>query len=138
MKTFPVIEELPERLRERIAEVDGCWLWTGNINGKGYGRLGARPRPLLAHRLVYEALRGRLPEVLHHACPNKHCVNPEHLVETNHSEHPDSAPAWQSAKTHCAQGHEFTPENTYYPARGGRLCRTCRRENMRRYALERR
>ena len=29
------------------------------------------------------------------------------------------------ALDHCKRGHEFTPENTYYPKRGGRVCRAC-------------
>lgn len=33
-------------------------------------------------------------------------------------------------KTHCANGHEWTPENTYL-YRGHRQCRTCSREWMR-------
>jgi hypothetical protein len=33
------------------------------------------------------------------------------------------------AKTHCPQGHEYTPENTYLrPDGGGRDCLTCRRK----------
>jgi hypothetical protein len=28
-------------------------------------------------------------------------------------------------KTHCAQGHEYTPENTYLRPSGGRHCRAC-------------
>lgn len=31
----------------------------------------------------------------------------------------------QARKTHCPQGHEYTPENTYESA-GRRRCRTCR------------
>jgi hypothetical protein len=30
-------------------------------------------------------------------------------------------------KTHCKNGHEFTPENTYVHQAGKRDCRTCRR-----------
>lgn len=30
-----------------------------------------------------------------------------------------------SIKTHCKNGHEFTPENTVRQTRGGRACRTC-------------
>ncbi|KZM34562.1 hypothetical protein [Oerskovia enterophila] len=36
---------------------------------------------------------------------------------------------WQTAKTHCPAGHEYTPENTYrFPSDAGtrRRCRTCR------------
>jgi len=32
------------------------------------------------------------------------------------------------ARTHCAKGHEYSPENTYVnPANGYRSCRTCQR-----------
>lgn len=34
---------------------------------------------------------------------------------------------------HCVHGHEYTPENTYVAPKGGRACRTCQRENQRRY-----
>ena len=30
-------------------------------------------------------------------------------------------------KTHCKQGHEFTPENTYFKKAGGRECRACQK-----------
>lgn len=34
--------------------------------------------------------------------------------------------------THCPQGHEFTPENTYrFPSQHGRLCKTCWLEKAR-------
>jgi hypothetical protein len=37
-----------------------------------------------------------------------------------------------AAKTHCPQGHEYTPENTYVvPKSGTRQCRTCRAVTMR-------
>lgn len=41
----------------------------------------------------------------------------------------------QANQTHCNQGHEFTPENTYViPSSGARQCRQCKRDNQaRRY-----
>jgi len=40
-------------------------------------------------------------------------------------------------KTHCPKGHEYTKENTYTQIKTNgktcRLCRTCHRENRRRY-----
>lgn len=42
--------------------------------------------------------------------------------------------AWQAKKTHCAQGHEYTPENTYrHPYRNERHCRECGRVWQREY-----
>jgi hypothetical protein len=35
-------------------------------------------------------------------------------------------------KTHCAAGHEYSPENTYVKPSGERRCRTCNREHERR------
>lgn len=35
-------------------------------------------------------------------------------------------------KTHCPAGHPYSPENTYTTPRGGRQCRICKREAVRR------
>lgn len=39
--------------------------------------------------------------------------------------------------THCAKGHEFTPENTYIDKRGDRSCQTCRRASSARAVARR-
>lgn len=36
-------------------------------------------------------------------------------------------------RTHCAKGHEYTPENTHHTADGRRRCRTCQAANARGY-----
>jgi hypothetical protein len=36
-------------------------------------------------------------------------------------------------RTHCRNGHEYTPENTYINCDGHRRCRTCARLNTRRW-----
>ena len=41
-------------------------------------------------------------------------------------------------RTHCKQGHAFSPENTFVRANGGRGCRTCRNESVRRSRRKRR
>lgn len=45
---------------------------------------------------------------------------------------------WQTKKTHCAQGHEFSPENTIWITEPGRRtwrrCKTCKRSNYRKGA----
>jgi hypothetical protein len=43
-----------------------------------------------------------------------------------------------ASKTHCPQGHPYTPENTYvYPGKPHRMCRTCRVNYSRQYHQKR-
>ena len=77
-----------ERLLKNIA-VSGdeeCWLWTGRLDPRGYGRFDVRfpgelrARPRLAHRLVYTVLVGPVPDnmMICHRCDNPPCCNPAH------------------------------------------------------------
>lgn len=81
--------DLMMRLSRKI-EVHDCWWWTGS-KLDGYGRINAAPgdqRKLIAHRVVYEALVGPIPEGhdLDHLCLNRACVNPDHLEPVTRSE----------------------------------------------------
>lgn len=72
---------------------DGCWLWQGDINHAGYGRLhigGRKGRQVLAHRYSYELHYGPLPPGINvcHKCDERYpkgdftyrrCVHPDHL-----------------------------------------------------------
>ena len=118
-----------------------CWLWTGSINRGGYGRFKAPAgRSVLAHRWAYERFIGPIPEGLEldHLCRVRHCVNPYHLEPVTTRENMMRGDTFQSAnarKTHCPQGHEYTPENTMWitnkPGYKGRRCRICNRERGR-------
>jgi hypothetical protein len=87
------------------------------------------------HVAVYELLVGAVPEGLQldHLCRVRHCCNPRHLEPVTGKEnvrrgivsaYQRSIPLWM---THCRRGHEFTPENTYVPPSGQRVCRSCLR-----------
>ena len=53
------------------------------------------------------------------------CVNPGHIEAVTNQENVRRGAA---AVTHCRNGHEFTPENTYLTPRDGyRQCRACSR-----------
>lgn len=73
-------------------EIDGkpspCWVWLGNVDNKGYGRVsvrlkpGANPTGVRAHRLSYETFFGvSLAEgmTLDHRCRVHACIHPNHL-----------------------------------------------------------
>lgn len=59
----------------------GCWLWLGEINDKGYGRVWAESMRMRAHRYSYQHHVGLIPDGLHvcHRCDVPCCVNPDHL-----------------------------------------------------------
>lgn len=60
---------------------NGCWLWLGTINNKGYGMTSVDGRPTLAHRAVYALLVGQPPAGMDacHRCDTPACVNPDHI-----------------------------------------------------------
>ena len=73
-----------------VDPISQCWHWTGSKNKAGYGRIwcSETQRPLMAHRVLYEAERGKVPKnkELDHLCCNKSCVNPQHLQAVTSSE----------------------------------------------------
>jgi hypothetical protein len=118
-----------------------CWLWTGAVGSHGYGNFWTGQRYARAHRYAYELIRGPIPEgdgcrtVLDHRCRNTLCVNPRHLdpVSDKVNIHRGVSPsAINVTKTHCPAGH---PYDYVRPAtsRGGRDCKTCKREALRRW-----
>jgi hypothetical protein len=74
------------RFRDRIDRTGDCWLWTGQVNNQGYGRLDVyrqnRRYRILAHRLAFfletgEDIDGRL---IRHSCDTPRCCRGDHLL----------------------------------------------------------
>lgn len=143
-------KETPEAMREvlfkKVERKRGCWTWLGHITVYGYGSISYKGKVYKAHRAVYELTVGKVPAklVLDHKCRNRACVNPKHLQIITSRENVlfgEGATAQNSRKTHCRNGHEFTPENTF-DYRGvpgkvhwGRHCRACTLNRTKRFRL---
>lgn len=128
-----------------------CIVWTAGKKEKGYGTFWDGTRNIRAHRFSYGLTVGPVPTGLQldHLCRVRDCVNPAHLEAVTHEENQRrglrgvlggitrgqraSTPRREpTPATHCHQGHELTPDNSYWqpPSRtrpgGRRRCRTCR------------
>lgn len=122
--------------RQIIKTVNGCWFWIGARDRKGYGRISVPPqKKKLVHRATWEMINGPIPKgmLLCHKCDTPSCVNPDHLFLGSHQDNADDMVAKgrsikQPKKTHCKNGHEFIPENTFRKENGTKGCAQCRRE----------
>ena len=95
-KTAKVVPEMTPADRLRFwgkvdfRDLDGCWLWTGAVSGRGYGqfRIGGKyGRVVSAHRIAYALMYGSVPahRVIDHngpdgmGCVSQLCVRYDHL-----------------------------------------------------------
>lgn len=115
-------DEAKARFESRVQKGDGCWEWQGNKDHYGYGAFSLDGKHVKAHRVAYELYQAPIPTglALDHLCENKACVNPAHLEPKLNA---DNVRRHFAKQTHCKQGHELTPENTYNYRR--RNCRAC-------------
>ena len=113
----------------------GCLLWTGATNADGYPIMGKKR----AHRAIYEHKVGPIPKgfQLDHkkaaGCRSRACVEVDHLEPVTCRENlmrGDTQAAKNVVKTHCSNGHEFSPENTRMSGTS-RKCRECTRQATR-------
>lgn len=145
MKPGPTALPIAQRFWSRVHKTNGCWIWLGATNPKGYGQFfwkrgdasHSYTRP--AHIVAYELSLGPVPKgrELDHICQNRRCVNPAHLEPITHKENlmrGDTVCARKKMQTHCVNGHAFSPENTAFEKNGTRRCIECRRARQRRVA----
>jgi hypothetical protein len=73
-------------LEQKRVNENGCWEWSGYLNG-GYGPTTFKGKRLLVHRYSLELhLKRQIEKSLEvrHMCNNPICFNPDHLKEGTH------------------------------------------------------
>ena len=103
-------------LSDRIDATGDCWEWTGAIQGDGYGSLTFDSQPWLAHRFIWTAMIGPIPDglTIDHLCQNRICVNPDHLETVRFQENVwrGSNPRYRTVKhKRCQNGHRYIGAN---------------------------
>lgn len=85
-KATPLLERFCRFLPDELPD-DGCWEWQGGLLLNGYGQFGVSryesKRTNHAHRFAWEVHNAEpIPKgmVIRHACDNRRCVNPAHLL----------------------------------------------------------
>jgi|SRR6267378_597111 len=122
-------------LRKRRIDENNCWIYTGHIDKKGYGRIGygESGKDRLVHRVSAEFwLPNYKSELLVcHKCDNPPCFNPEHLFQGTHLDNATdrhNKGGYKNNRTHCINGHELNEENILI------ICRICK--NLKRRKTE--
>jgi hypothetical protein len=135
---------------ERIMQQDDCWVWTGTLTTKGYGRFNLRRTDGVrwrAHRWAYEYFVSEIPNglTLDHLCRNKACVNPYHLDPVPASINSLRYQAGDNTLTkardwtngNCKNGHSLNTwgfvDRKKKDGKVSRECKGCRKEQSVRY-----
>jgi len=132
---------IKERLAEQCIETaNGCIEWTGYRMPYGYGVIYWNGANRLTHRVSYELYHGNLDSnaIVCHRCDNPPCVKPEHLFAGTHADNVrDKVRKGRQPtgprKTHCRNGHAYSPENVLMVLGKYRRCKICNSDSRRRW-----
>lgn len=136
----PEPRSFEERFWERVDRSGGpgaCHPWTRAKTPRGYGAVTWHNRSQRAHRMAWIITYGPIPAGLNvlHRCDNPPCCNSAHLflgtAADNNADMRAKGRWKRKPRTHCINGHEYVPGNTYWDSDGRRRCVSCRRQQWR-------
>ena len=111
---------------------NGCIIWLGSTNGRGYGKLlGDSDKLRVAHAVSYEYFVGEIPDglMLDHLCRNRLCVNAAHLEPVTNQENAmrgnQRLAGHNAEKINCPAGHSYSGANLIVDKQGWRKCKAC-------------
>lgn len=125
---------LKRRLFSRTKKTKSCWIWQGTTT-RGYGMVSWKYYRGSTHRLSLLLVGRSVPRGLtvDHLCRVRNCLNPSHLEVVTTKENILRGESWaakNSQKTHCKNGHEFTPKNTRWMPKGRQCWICCRARSL--------
>lgn len=121
------IEKAKERLVDMggalVDEMTGCWLWKGDLDARGYARLGSE----MAYRVIFAMMSDEEDDFLDgldidHFCSRRACFRPAHLDPVTPQENQQRK---SRRPTRCPRGHFLTVESHGRTPEGGSFCRKC-------------
>lgn len=112
-----------------------CIEWLGCCGSNGYGQIRINQITYYIHRLVYECLVGLIPDGLYvdHLCRNKKCFNVFHLEPVTSSINQLRGDRKTKQTHRKKEHHPLFGDNLYIASKNRRCCKTCRRNNLRKF-----
>ncbi len=132
VKNKQVLQKRVTEISLQIKPSGSCLLFTGSKNQGGYGHVSIGGNVFMVHRVIWEYLRGKIPDgkEIDHLCKNRSCINVNHLEPVTRRENilRSNAPSGiKSRQTLCKYGHDLMdPTNTIIMIRNGNPNRHCR------------
>lgn len=105
------MSKMLERFWAKVDKSGDCWIWTGAIDDRGYGRFNVYGKNTHAHRWIFLTLNPDTNRELFicHKCDNPKCVRPDIVYHCGRGKF-DHASAFLSREElkqlhSCIEGH---------------------------------